>query len=837
MSLTYPGSLHNHTDYSNTTIRDSINTYKLLMDYAIELGHEVVAITEHECVSNAVKAEMYYKEIKEEHPDFKLILGNEIYLCRNGLNKENFVKGRDRYYHFILLAKDAIGHEQIRELSTRAWLRSYVTGKMVRRPTYYSDLRDIIEPNKGHVIACGACLGGFVASNLVKYYRDENEQIYDIVKDWCVKIENIFGKGNFFLEMQPSPFEEQKLANNGILRLSKELDIPYIVTTDSHYLKKDEASIHEAYLKSQEGEREVASFYATTYMMSTEELESYFEDEDWKDILQVAYRNIHTIKEMCEDFTLLKPLVIPELNWTVPDVSNQIIEKYCKVIPNAQSFIDSSYHGDNVLIKKIIEKVEAYPPLQNEETYREIGNNLEAIQISSERNKAHWSAYLLNLQDNIDVCWSLNTLVGPGRGSCVGFLICYLLGITQINPMWEKTRTYQWRFLNPERVSVLDIDVDIEGHRREEVLEGLKKHYGEDRVANVATFGTEKSKSAILTAARGLGIDVDEASYIASLVPSDRGIDRTLSQCYYGDEENDMKPISAFRKAMKDYPDLWMVAQRIEGLVCRIGVHAGGVIFVNEPFTRSTALMKTTDGQIITQFDLHDCERVSLIKIDMLSIKALDKIHKCIDLLVEDGLIEPRATLRETYEEVIGVYNLERTAPEMWQMIWDHKIESLFQMEQQSGIQGIALTKPESVDDLATLNSVIRLMAQEKGGEQPLHKYARFKKNINAWYAEMTKYGLTEHEQDILKDVLSTSYGICATQELFMSLVQLPECGGFSLNWADRLRKSIAKKNPKEYLELQKEYYAAIDDKGLSSKLCHYVWDVLVATSRGYGFK
>lgn len=284
--------------------------------------------------------------------------------------------------------------------------------------------------------------------------------------------------------------------------------------------------------------------------------------------------------------------------------------------------------------------------------------------------------------------------------------------------------------MNPDRVSVLDVDFDISGLRRGQVLEAFRREYGEDRVANVVTYGTEKSKSAILTAARGLGIDVDAAQYLASLIPSDRGIVRTLKQCYYGDPDNGFKPIYEFVNAMdsEEYQMLWEVAQKIEGLVCRTGIHAGGVIFVDEPFTKSTALMRAPDGTIVTQFDLHDCEDVSLIKYDALSVEAMDKIQICIELLQEQGFIGKELSIKEAYEQSIGVYNLERNNKDMWKMVWNHEILSLFQMEQQSGIQGIALSKPESVDDLATLNSAIRLMAQDKDAESPLEKFARFKR-------------------------------------------------------------------------------------------------------------
>jgi DNA polymerase-3 subunit alpha len=221
---------------------------------------------------------------------------------------------------------------------------------------------------------------------------------------------------------------------------------------------------------------------------------------------------------------------------------------------------------------------------------------------------------------------------------------------------------------------------------------------------------------------------------------------------------------------------------------------------------------------------------------DLLSVEAMDKMHICLDLLCDYGYVERKNTLRETYESTIGIYNLERESEKMWHMVWNHEIQSLFQMEKQSGIQGIALTKPESVDDLAHLNSIIRLMAQEKGGEMPLNKYARFKDNIQLWYDEMYSFGLKESEMKILEPIIKGSYGICESQEAFMQLVQIPECGGFDLNFADKLRKAIAKKNPKAYDELTKEYFEKCKEKSLSMNLCNYVWNVLVATSRGYGF-
>ena len=555
-----------------------------------------------------IKAEKIASKLKEKYPDLKIILGNEIYLCRNGLNSQNFNREIDKYYHFILLAKDAEGARQIREISTRAWLRSYFARGIRRVPTYYQDLFDIIGTNPGHVIGSTACLGGALPTQILR--AESNPTLYPKIETWIRQIDKLFGHGNFYLELQPSKNKEQITVNKKLLEYSEQFDLPYIITTDSHYLKKEDRPIHKAYLNAQNGDREVDDFYATTYMMNTEELESYFSYMA-PGQLQTAYRNILEIRDEIEDYSLLRPLNIPSLKW------KPVLSYYTEYpiwfqrIPFLKTFLESPYNADKYLVNAVIDGIKRHPDLQNTEAYDEINACLEDTWVSSNVNNARWSAYYLNLQNIIDLCWEAGSIVGPGRGSGVGFILLYCLDITQINPLREKTKTYRFRFLNPERVSVLDIDFDIEGNRRAQVLSKFREYYGDDRVANVATFRTEKSKSAITTAARGLGIDVDIAQYIASLVPSDRGQIRSLHQCYYGDEENDFQPIKQFIIEMNNYDELWKVAQKIEGLIMGTGVHAGGVIFVDEPFTNSTALMRAPDGTICTQFELHDCEAVS----------------------------------------------------------------------------------------------------------------------------------------------------------------------------------------------------------------------------------
>lgn len=334
-------------------------------------------------------------------------------------------------------------------------MRSWMNGKMRRVPTYYQDLIDIVGAEPGHVIGSTACLGSFLDTKILQWYEQEkDEELYQKIQGWCLKMQELFGKDNFYLEMQPSDGKEQTVANETIYQLSKELDIPFIITTDSHYCRKEDAPIHKAFLNAQEGEREVDSFYATTYLMGTEELEGYMTNFE-ENVFEEAYKSIEYISSQCEDYSLKKPLKIPSLVWKVP-TTQTISEYWFSKMPYLKIFSNSSFNGDVRLAQLVIDKLESSPKLQTQEIYDEINDNLRITWESSEVNKAHWSAYFLNLQKIIDVCWEAGSLVGPGRGSGVGFLLLYILDLIQINPMWETTKTFSWRFLNPARVSVLD---------------------------------------------------------------------------------------------------------------------------------------------------------------------------------------------------------------------------------------------------------------------------------------------------------------------------------------------------------------------------------------------
>lgn len=288
------------------------------------------------------------------------------------------------------------------------------------------------------------CLGGALPTQLLKYRDTKDDNLMEKIKSWCSQLKNLFGKDDFYLEMQPSYNEEQIYVNKAILSLSEELGIPYIITNDSHYLKKEDKNIHKAYLNAQDGDREVDSFYATTYLMSDEEIRKYMFSYMGEENLEKAYQNIINIKDKCEDYSLKRPLKIPRLSWKE---FNPILDTnyWITKMPYLENFINSEYEEDKLLARAVVQKINEDESLQNDRAYDEINGCLKDTWISSEVNGSRWSAYFLNLQNIIELCWNSNTLVGAGRGSGVGFILLYLLDIIQINCLKEKSPTRRWR--------------------------------------------------------------------------------------------------------------------------------------------------------------------------------------------------------------------------------------------------------------------------------------------------------------------------------------------------------------------------------------------------------
>ena len=760
-------NLHTHTEHSNYINLDCMIKIEDLVKQAKALGHKAICITDHETVGGHMEALKYQKDIK-------VILGNEIYLCkRKAIEEKKYV-----FPHFILIAKNANGNKALRELSTKAWCENSFTYVSMRRPTYYEDLFEILNKYKGDLIGSTACAGGTLAKLILGGIDDR------MITHWLKTMEDAFGKGNFFMEMQPSVQDEQMVINKKIVELSKITGIPYIITTDAHFLKKEDRPIHDAFLKSQEADRETGDFYATTYLMSEEEIREWLSYLG-KEVLDKAFENIEKICDMCEDYSLEKPLNIPYIpdDITEPDMAK--VEEWGKKIPLLKEFAASKWDADRHLVREIIKGMEKELEIfDTQRAYDEIEYELNSIKLLSDKQNTPWSAYLLQTRQLIDICWETGSLVGPLRGSAGGFVILYLIGVIQICSLKEEVKLYPFRFLNSSRVSPLDIDVDVQGDKREEIVEALKEKYGGYKhITKVQTLLKAKSKASLQIACRGLGLTPEDGIFLGGFIKAERGTPYTLDETYEMDTQ--------FRELMEGkYSEVWKIAKRIEGLVTGVGQHAGGVILCKEELTENVGLMKTKSGDIITQVDLHTAEAASLIKWDLLGIDALQKIYACMELLLNDGLIEWQGSLRNTYEKYLGVYNIDRISGEIWDKICSHKVLSLFQFESSVGFNCIEQGQPRNLVEMCALNSIMRLMATETG-ELPIDKYSRFRKDINEWYREMDEWGVSKEDQKWLEGYCIN--GFLPNQEDFMKIVQDEKLGAHDLLWADILRKSIAK--------------------------------------------
>lgn len=618
--------IHNHTDASNARLIDCCIKTKDLIYKAVELGDKGVAITDHEILSNHVKALQVVADGKKKGTipeDFKLILGNEIYLVDSLEDvRDNYQSGVTKFYHFILLAKDEIGHRQLRELSSLAWDNSFHTGGMERVPTVKADLARVIGENRGHIIASTACIGGelgqnFIAMNKAKT-EAEKEFYRNRVRNYIAYCLDVFGE-DFYLELQPSTNEEQCIVNVDIIELAKACGIKHIITTDSHYLTADDREIHRAYLNSKDEEREVADFYETTYMMPVDELCNYFPYLDEENVI-AGLDNTLEIGSKIENYDLYHPTIVPMAD--IPDFELQhLFEPRYEVYEYLKKYAYSDDVNDRYLLKLIedgfLEKI-PYSAMSKESfelNVERIAIELEEMWKVTEKIHTSISSYYLTTLELIEIMWNEgDSLVGIARGSVTGMFTMYLIGITQMNPIpWGLPH---WRHISAQKAELSDVDIDTQANRRQQIIDAVKVKKGERKVLNCCTFKTEGSKSAIQTAGRGLGYDIDITSYIANMVPVTRGFTWSLHDCIYGNEEEERKPVQGFKAECDKYEGLLDVALGIEGLINGRSIHASAVYLFNEDFLEHNARMKAPNGQYTTQFNMSDSDYMSALKMD-----------------------------------------------------------------------------------------------------------------------------------------------------------------------------------------------------------------------------
>lgn len=459
-------SLHCHTTSSNERLIDSINRPQKLIQTAFDMGLAGIAITDHESVGAHVKCSKYYKENKEKFKDFKLVYGNEIYLCRNGLNAQNYnpIIYGDAFFHFILLAKDEEGHHQLRQLSTKAYEQSFMRANIRRPNTYYSDLEDIIGANPGHLIGSTACIGGYLGKHLLDIRQGNADFEEEIQKlhEWIRYMKSIFGE-DFYLELQPSFNAEQIYVNKWLANASEQLKIPAIITTDAHYYTSAQRPIHKAFLNSKDGDREVDDFYATTYLMNLDEVHHFMDESVGADFVENCAANTLKILDKCETYSLEKPFKLPYLP---SKEDKKLAQKASYAWPRGVKlnkeiwnyFTQSSEPSDRVFIHRILKKCNTDPErFWSERSLKEIEIELQTVRDASIKQNMVWSRYFLQVADYVEIMWNEgDSIVAPGRGSGGGFYLNYILDITQVDPLKEDVPTRYWRFLNPERASILD---------------------------------------------------------------------------------------------------------------------------------------------------------------------------------------------------------------------------------------------------------------------------------------------------------------------------------------------------------------------------------------------
>lgn len=850
--------LHNHSDYSNLRLLDSINKIKDMIIYVSSLGQKALALTDHESLSGHIEFILTVEELKKEGKipqDFKVILGNEIYLVDEETMKEEINDSNSTsFYHFLLLAKDNEGHRMLRELSTRAWLRMFNFKNMDRVPTYYSDFEEVVGDNIGHLIGSTACLGGYFPRLVTTLLNTEDEIIQENIKDeiddfimWCI---GIFGQDDFYIELQPSLNQEQIDFNNKAIQIAKAYGLKHIITTDSHYLTLDNKSIHEAYLTSNEegnSNREVGEFYQSTHFFTMEDLMKnmkYLDVQDFEQAINYTYE----IQDKVMGYNLANnqeiPLtpIPPKSTWQ----KHKELYEYAKDYDNVQAMIESE---DNIynqyLINLTFNGIEKR--IKNKQEYNQVFErmNIECKELLgiSEAKQQPVSGYFTTMEKIIDIIWNeAEAIVPPGRGSAGGYIIDYLVGITQVNPLKQGVEMPHFRFISAERPDYPDIDIDIPSHKRNKVFDAVKKYYqsiGGDLV-RVCTFGTETAKSAIQTACRGLKINGDIGLYLSSLIPVERGKVWGISDCYYGNPKKNRQPVTEFKNIVDEWSEkkersLLEVALGIEGLINKRSSHACGVLPVNSEFTQHNAKMRTPSGEIVSQFDLHHSEYVGDLKYDFLNTKTASMIQKTLEMLVEYNKIQWQGSLRNTYDKYIHPDVIDRDSEELWSQLSDGLLISAFQYDSPVGEQAIKSIKPKNFIEAMNGNNLMRLMAEE-GKDQPMDIYVRNKININEWYKEMKDFGLSEKDISIVEKHLAQDYGVCSTQERMMLMSMDKNISNFNVVESNILRKGVAKKIGDKFEEAHKLFYEKGQACGTSKKLLDYIWDVQIAMQKGYGF-
>ena len=737
--------LHVHTEYS---LLDGSSKISELLPRAKELGMDSLAITDHGVMYGVID---FYKKAKEV--GIKPILGCEIYVAPGSRFDREQSRGEDRYYHLVLLAENDQGYKNLMKIVTRGFTEGY----------YYRPRVDyeVLEQYHEGIIALSACLAGEIPNKILK-------EDYEGARAAARRMNELFGQGNFFLELQDHGLRDQTQVNSVIMRMSKELDIPLVVTNDVHYIKEEDAVPHDILLCIQTGklvtdEDRMRYEGGQFFLKSEEEMQRVFP------YAKEAMENTHKIAERCNVNIVFGQQKVPKFD--VP-------EGY-----DAYSYLQE-------LCETGLKKRYGDPPPQ------ELKERLD-YELTTIRNMGYVD-YFLIVWDFIRFAKSQGIAVGPGRGSAAGSIVAYCLEITDIDPI--RYQLIFERFLNPERVSMPDIDIDFCYERRQEVIDYVYEKYGKDKVVQIITFGTMAARMAVRDVGRVMAIPYAQVDKVAKMIPMELGItiekalahNPELRQAYEADE------------VTKNLIDMSM---RLEGLPRHTSIHAAGVVIGSEPLDEFVPLSRGADNVITTQFTMTTIEELGLLKMDFLGLRTLTVIQDAVRM-VEKKTGQPLDINAIDYDDAA-----------VYEMIGQAKTDGVFQLESAGMKSFMRELKPTNLEDIIAGISLYR-----PGPMDFIPKYIKGKNNQDS-----VRYTCPE-----LVEILAPTYGCIVYQEQVMQIVM--KLAGYTLGRSDLVRRAMSKKKADVMAKERANFVYGNEEegvegcikRGIPEKVANQVFDEMI---------
>ncbi len=730
--------LHTHTEYS---LLDGSNKITEYVKRVKELGMDSAAITDHGVMYGAID---FYKECRAQ--GIKPIIGCEVYVAPGSRFDRELKGGDERYHHLILLAENNVGYANLCKIVSKGFTEGF----------YYRPRVDTEVLRKYHdgIICASACLAGEVPRLIVKGLLEE-------AKDKVIEYDEIFGHGNYFLELQDHGIPEQQTVNATLLRFSKELDIPLIATNDIHYTYEDDVESHDVLLCIQTGKRvsdEDRMRYegGQFFVKSEEQMAELFK------YAPEAIENTYKIAQRCNVEIEFGHTKLP--HYEVPEGYSpySYLEHLCRQGLEERYFAqeNNDYAADK-------EGTDRRSMLTERLSYE-----LSVIQ------RMGYVDYFLIVWDFINYAREHGIPVGPGRGSAAGSIVAYCLHITNIDPI--RYQLLFERFLNPERVSMPDIDIDFCFERRQEVIDYVGRKYGREKVVQIVTFGTLAAKGVIKDVGRALDLPYAYTDSISKMIPGELNI--TIDKAL---ELN--KELRTKYETEEDLHNLIDICKKLEGLPRHTSMHAAGVVICPEAADEFVPLSRGADGSITTQFTMTTLEELGLLKMDFLGLRTLTVIKKAID------------NIRSNTGEEIDIDHLDYGDSSVYDLIGTGHTEGIFQLESAGMRSFMKELKPHSLEDVIAGISLYR-----PGPMDFIPKYIQGKNN-----ADSVTYATPE-----LEHILAPTYGCIVYQEQVMQIVR--DLAGYSMGEADNIRRAMSKKKQYVIDEGRKDFVSGNVDKKIA---------------------